>query len=176
MTPGEMTPVIVVGQVETFAPAVIEARGVHQLSDVVQTARWKGQSLFSISPGGVIIESIQIGHTTPATAQFFYKVAVTPQKPFTGDYVIDSSEILSCGGQKLSSVLEAAVLGAPFPEPQANLLGGSQSRIWNAETIQNLWVPPGWYFWVITRNNSGASQSYGIGWKWRELLEPQGPR
>ena len=165
----ELTPVIVLGNIETFAPAVIEARGTIQaISDQCASNQYASYSLFAVSPGGLVVEGVDHG---PNLEQQLYTINVAPQKPFTGA-VMTNARVLSMGGRPLVSIVE--FLKQKIPRPQGQLLGGSQSQAQAPVLDQGIWVPPGWYFWIVFENTTFGVQTFNMSFRWRELLEPQG--
>lgn len=167
--PGLLLPVIVMGNVETFAPAVIEARGVIGATEDQSAANnWAAYSMFSTAPGGAVVE--QITHGLSASQQLYF-LNVAPQRPFTGA-VMSTNRVLSTGGRPLTSIVE--FLKAGIPRPQGNLLGGTQTQSETPELAAGIWVPPGWFFWIVFENTTAGVQTFNMSFRWRELLEAQG--
>lgn len=168
--PGLLLPVIVMGNVETFAPAVIEARGcIGQPELAVGINQYDAFSLFAVAAGGAIIEQIDHGENT---ATLNYAINVAPNRPFTGA-VLSTDRVLSMGGRPIAAIVE--YINAGNPPPVGNLLGGSRT-VSDAPTLESgIWVPPGWFFWITFSNPSLVTpQSYRLSFRWRELLEAQG--
>lgn len=161
---GKLTPVISFGTFETFAPQVVEARGIANVGLFnVLAGQYAGLSLFSTAEGGAIIESAQASN--PQTWN------LSPNRPWFAGIISP----LSMGGRPLSSVCESTgiVVGVP---PTGGATGGSNTPggfIGDAsQAMKDLWVPPGWFFWVSLFNTGGATAFASI--RWREIPEGQG--
>lgn len=162
---GTLTPVISLGQLETFAPEVIEARGIVNIGPFnILGGQWLGLSHFSASEGGTIIEESQ------NTDLCFYNLA--PVKPFAGV----SHVPFAAGGRPLISLFEqTGIQVGPFPS--GGTLGGSNtpSGSWpnpGISLLGRVWVPPGWFFWSI---QTGGNPNARVAWRFREMPEAQGP-
>ncbi len=153
------------GEVRTFSPEVIEARGM--VNPVNQAAilvgQWIGASLQSLAEGGAVIEIASFSN--PATWN------LAPAKPFFGVVVPPFSQ----GGQALQSIVEVTgINGGGFPI--GSTFGGSNTTsggVFDSRLVEGVWVPPGWWMWVILQG-TGAGATQGVAWRWREIPEGQG--
>lgn len=161
---GELTPIISLGEFNTFAPEVIEARGfISQGFFNVLGGQWVGVFQQSTAPGGTVIEELNCGDGTTFN--------LAPQRPFTAAPAL----VLSTGGQPIISLFEVTGINIG-PAPSGQALGGSASNPSIASgaraILGNVWVPPGWFWWVIM---FGANPNAYAQWRFREMPEAQGP-
>jgi len=159
---GQLFPVISLGQFNTFAPEVIESRGVVNIGPFnVLAGQWLALDMLSVAEGGSIVE-----HTSFSVPCIFN---LAPTKPFFGGV----EPVFSMGGGPLSNVLESSgIQVGAFP--QGSLLGGSQTQGQWADSafVEQTWVPPGWHFWAVLLNTGAATAQ--VAWRWREIPEGQG--
>lgn len=159
---GALVPIISLGEFNTFAPEVVEARGMvtHGPFNILG-GQWVGMLMLAVSEGGAIIERVSV--SSPA------QLNLAPTRPFFGAV----STVLSMGGGPLVNLLEqTGIQLGPFPVGSA--LGGSDAgQQWNDPTmLSQIWVPPGWFFWVVLLNTGAATAA--VSWRWREIPEGQG--
>ena len=97
MVAGAIVPVVNIGTVQTFAPQVLEARGV--ASDDLQATsaafvKWSALTMQALSPGGTLIESVFApAHNVDATGVVIY-VGAAPTPPFAARARMRSSSRL----------------------------------------------------------------------------------
>lgn len=161
---GQLVPVISLGEFRSFAPEVVEARGLFNTGLFnILGGQWVGALMLSVAEGGSIIE--QAASSNPVTWN------LAPARPFTGGVVSPYSQ----GGAPLANLVELTGinLGA-FPIGSG--LGGTNSSISgfiaDPSVLEGIWVPPGWFFWAILENAGGATAN--VSWRWREIPEGQG--
>jgi len=170
---GELTPVIVLGNIETFAPSVIEARGLVSESGVAPAGQWIGHLILSTAPGGTIIEKVSHPDVVGNPGTYYY-LNIGPQRPFTGFTPVGF--LLSSGGRPIFSIVQN-LLNQPNPPPRGENLGGSRAYSYSSVNgiADDMWIPPGFYFWITFENQTGAGVTWALAWRFKELPEPQGP-
>lgn len=158
----QLVPVVNLGNFETFAPQVVEARGMAASGPHnVLGGQWFALSLQSTAPGGTIIEQTSVGDNATLN--------IAPQKPFAG--ALETP--FTMGGQPISSLIESSGIQTGA-SPNGVTLGGSATGPLSGNLVEigvNIWVPPGSFFWVVMFQNPNAR----AGWRFREVPESQGP-
>lgn len=163
LEPGRLVPVISLGTLETFAPQVVEARGIVNMGLFnILAGQWVGMSLFSNAEGGCIFEGGT--YSNPCIWN------LAPTRPFFGAITTP----FSVGGRPLASIVEQTgiIVGA---DPRGGALGGSNTPgnfLGDSTALKDIWVPPGWFLWVTLFNTGGATAFASM--RWREISEGQG--
>jgi hypothetical protein len=172
----ELTPTVSLGELETFAPEVIEARGVvlGKISPTGGGASVLVQFL-SVAPGGIIVENVNIvpDGVPPAGARFHLMTA--PLEPAAG-FATFNFPPWTIGGQAISTLVESA---GPIPGQIAIPAGGSGTPLLpfpftsfeNPGLLGRVWVPPSWWFAVVHFDNSAA---LSLAVRFREIPQAQG--
>jgi len=151
----ELTPTVSLGELETFAPEVIEARGIvlgkMAVSGPVASVLIQ---ILSVAPGGIILENVNmIPDAPPAPGSSFY-LMTGPTEPAVG-FATFNFPPWTIGGQALSTVVESA---GPIPGFVAVPVGGSSTPIlpWPFPSMAEpgllgrVWVPPSWWFAAVS--------------------------
>lgn len=160
---GALVPTISFGNIEAFSPQVIEARGfVDRGPFNILAGQWNADAMQSMSKGGTIVERVALNQ-----AGIGYHWNLAPTKPFVGALF----QPLTMGGRKLQNIWEeSGIQAGAFP--LGSLLGGSDSpmNVGDTSIAEGIWVPPGWFFWIVQLQNAAAVTAV----RWRELPEGQG--
>lgn len=164
VAPGMLVPVIILGTFESFAAEVIEARGfVNQGPFNILAGQWVGLSHQSTAPGGTIIEELSCSDGSTLN--------MAPAAPFGAPAFFP----FTTGGQPISSLFQVTGIQVGAA-PNGFALGGTACNPLLASGARaiaaTMWVPPGWWFWVIL--GAGTATAFA-NWRFREMPEQQGP-
>lgn len=171
---GELTPTVSLGEFESFAPEVIEARGV-MLGKINPTLPATSSAIqaLAVAPGGFIVENITLNPdgAPPPTARFY--LATAPTTFFLGGANFPPWTI---GGQALSTLI---LTGGGFPGILGLPAGGSSTPVipfpfpmlQTPGLLGRVWVPASWWFAVVVFDNSAATD---VCFRFREIPQAQG--
>ncbi len=178
--PTTITPTVNFGNFNAFTGQVIEARTI--LNEILAPSvngTWRGCWMLSVAPGGTIIEALGFDNLNGI------QINLAPELPFNAPNVTP----FSIGGQRAVNLFAVSDIdGGPNPPPTGFDFGGSGSTRrsgfgpWptlqsaSSEITRDIWVPPGWYFWITySRVSAGQPQVVFFAIRSREIPQMQGP-